>query len=72
MINQDVMDLYSRVPDGTRVVVLTETGQFPTSLTMPPPVPATKPKPATPKPAPPAPEPAYLPPPISQTGPRPV
>ncbi len=46
MINQDVMDLYNRVPDGTRVVVLTEDGQFPTRLTVPP-VPAPK-KPAPP------------------------
>ncbi len=37
MFNQDVMDLYNRVPDGTRVVVLTEDGQFPTQLQVPPP-----------------------------------
>ena len=36
MINQDVMDLYNRVPDGTHVVVLTEDGQFPTRLNVPP------------------------------------
>ncbi len=41
MINQDVMDLYNRVPDGARVVVLTEDGQFPTRLTVPP-IPAPK------------------------------
>lgn len=46
MLNQDVMDLYNRVPDGTRVVVLTESGQFPTGLHVPPKVPAKKPKPA--------------------------
>ncbi len=46
MINQDVMDLYTRGPDGTRVVVLTEDGQFPTRLTVPP-------KPAVKKPEPP-------------------
>jgi hypothetical protein len=36
-----VMDLYNRVPDGARVVVLTEDGQFPTRLTVPP-IPAPK------------------------------
>ena len=36
MINQDVMDLYNRVPDGTHVVVLNEDGSFPTKLTVPP------------------------------------
>lgn len=46
MLNQDVMDLYNRVPDGTHVVVLTESGQFPTGLHVPPPAPAKKPKPA--------------------------
>ncbi len=45
MINQDVMDLYNRVPDGTHVVVLTDDGQFPTKLTVPPPAPVKKPKP---------------------------
>lgn len=45
MLNQDVMDLYNRVPDGTHVVVLTESGQFPTGLHVPP-APAKKPKPA--------------------------
>ena len=53
MINQDVMDLYNRVPDGTRVVVLTEDGQFPTRLNVPP-VPAPK-KPVVVKAAPPPP-----------------
>ena len=72
MINQDVMDLYTRVPDGTHVVVLTEDGQFPTSLTVPKPAPAKKPKPvATEAPAP-VPDPAYVPPPMSESGPRPV
>ena len=51
MLNQDVMDLYNRVPDGTRVVVLTEDGRFPTRLNVPP-VPAVK-KPAPPPPPPP-------------------
>lgn len=49
MINQDVMDLYNLVPDGTHVIVLTEAGAFPTKLTVPPPAPkkvrAIKPKP---------------------------
>ena len=48
MINQDVMDLYNRVPDGTHVVVLTEDGQFPTRLNVPP-VPKAK-KPAAEEP----------------------
>ena len=39
MINQDVMDLYNRVPDGTHVIVLTEDGQLPTALHVPPPAP---------------------------------
>lgn len=51
MINQDVMDLYNRVPDGTHVIVLTADGQFPTGLTVPP-VPAKKPKPTEPAPEP--------------------
>ena len=42
MINQDVMDLYNRVPDGTHVIVLTENGQFPSGLNVPPKVPAKK------------------------------
>jgi lipoprotein-anchoring transpeptidase ErfK/SrfK len=50
MINQDVMDLYGRVPDGTHVIVLNEAGGLPTKLTVPPPAPkkvrAPKPKPA--------------------------
>ncbi len=58
MINQDVMDLYNRVPDGTHVVVLNEDGSFPTKLTVPVvKKPAVK-KAATPAaPPPPAPEP---------------
>ena len=61
MINQDVMDLYNRVPDGTRVVVLTEDGKFPTRLNIPP-VPVVK------KPAPPA-QPAPPPTPVVVDGP---
>ena len=48
MINQDVMDLYERVPDGAKVIVLTADGQMPDGLTIPP---VQKPKKA--KPAPP-------------------
>jgi lipoprotein-anchoring transpeptidase ErfK/SrfK len=59
MINQDVMDLYNRVPDGTHVVVLNEDGSFPTKLTVPPvqkpakkAVAAVAPAPVAPPPAP--------------------
>lgn len=44
MLNQDVMDLYTRVPDGTRVIVLKEDGSFPTRLTVPPIPKAKKPE----------------------------
>lgn len=36
MINQDVMDLYERVPMGAKVVVLNRDGSYPTKLTIPP------------------------------------
>jgi lipoprotein-anchoring transpeptidase ErfK/SrfK len=49
MINQDVMDLYSRVQDGAKVVVLNADGSYPSKLKLPP-KPAAKAK-ATPKPA---------------------
>lgn len=39
MINQDVMDLYERVPDGSKVIVLTASGELPKGLTLPPPAP---------------------------------
>ncbi len=39
MINQDVMDLYNRVPDGAKVIVLTASGEVPKGLTLPPPAP---------------------------------
>ena len=39
MINQDVMDLYERVPDNTKVVVLNADGSMPKGLTLPPPAP---------------------------------
>lgn len=42
MINQDVMDLYGRVPDGARVIVLTRDGKMPTGLKLPPPAPKKK------------------------------
>ncbi len=45
MINQDVMDLYTRVPEGAKVIVLTRDGQMPTGLKLPPPAPKKK-KPA--------------------------
>ncbi|MFN3845072.1 MAG: L,D-transpeptidase [Paracoccaceae bacterium] len=50
MINQDVMDLYSRVPDGAKVVVLTADGKMPKGLNLPPPAPKKK-APVAPKPA---------------------
>ena len=39
MINQDVLDLYSRVPDGAKVIVLNVDGSYPTGLKLPPPAP---------------------------------
>lgn len=39
MINQDVMDLYERVQDGAKVVVLNADGSYPTKLNLPPPAP---------------------------------
>ena len=39
MINQDIIDLYTRVPDGAKVIVLTRDGQMPRGLTLPPPSP---------------------------------
>lgn len=49
MINQDVMDLYERVPMGAKVVVLNHDGSYPTKLTIPP---APKPKKTLPQPKP--------------------
>ncbi|MCU0817273.1 MAG: L,D-transpeptidase family protein [Cypionkella sp.] len=40
MIHQDVIDLYERVPDGAKVIVLTRDGQMPSGLKLPPPQPA--------------------------------
>jgi lipoprotein-anchoring transpeptidase ErfK/SrfK len=80
MINQDVMDLFERVPDGTKVVVLNADGSMPKGLTLPPPQPvAAKPKPkatAKPKSTAPAaatpaivvPKPAVMPTPVITTG----
>ncbi|MDB5660599.1 MAG: L,D-transpeptidase [Cypionkella sp.] len=45
MINQDVMDLYNRVQDGAKVVVLNADGTYPDKLKLPPPAPKKK-KPA--------------------------
>lgn len=45
MINQDVMDLYQRVQDGAKVVVLNADGSYPKGLKLPPKPPAKK-KPA--------------------------
>lgn len=53
MINQDVMDLYDRVPDGAKVIVMTADGQMPTRLSIPPVVKPAKPKAQTPPPPPP-------------------
>lgn len=39
MINQDVMDLFNRVPMGAKVVVLTASGEVPKGLKLPPPAP---------------------------------
>ena len=56
MINQDVMDLFDRVPVGTKVIVLNADGSMPVGLTLPPPPPkpkvAAKPVAAAPKPQP--------------------
>lgn len=42
MINQDVIDLYSRVPDGAKVIVLNADGSVPVGLKLPPKAPAPK------------------------------
>jgi lipoprotein-anchoring transpeptidase ErfK/SrfK len=50
MINQDVMDLYTRVPDGAKVIVMNPDGTMPTALTLPPPQPKKeKPRKTTPR-----------------------
>ena len=50
MINQDVMDLFNRVPDGAKVVVLNVDGSYPKGLKLPPKAPVKK-KPTAVKPA---------------------
>jgi lipoprotein-anchoring transpeptidase ErfK/SrfK len=42
MINQDVIDLFDRVPAGTKVIVLNADGSMPTGLKLPPPAPKVK------------------------------
>lgn len=42
MINQDVMDLFTRVPDGAKVIVLNADGSVPSGLKLPPPAPKKK------------------------------
>lgn len=39
MINQDVIDLYARVKDGAKVIVLNADGSMPSGLNLPPPQP---------------------------------
>lgn len=51
MINQDVMDLYERVLDGAKVVVLNADGSYPNGLKLPPKPAAAKKKPAVAVPA---------------------
>lgn len=52
MINQDVMDLFDRVPNGTKVIVLNADGSFPKGLNLPPKPPAKKKAAPAPVPAP--------------------
>ena len=42
MINQDVLDLYARVPNGAKVIVLNRDGSVPKGLKLPPPAPKKK------------------------------
>ena len=44
MINQDVIDLFSRVPAGAKVIVLNADGSTPSGLKLPPPVQTPAPK----------------------------
>ena len=60
MINQDVIDLYNRVQDGAKVIVLNRDGSLPTKLTLPPPAPK-KPKKVEPVAPVPAAMPAFKP-----------
>lgn len=52
MINQDVLDLYSRVKGGEKVIVLTASGEMPKGLYIPKPVVPKTAAPAAAKPAP--------------------
>lgn len=76
LINQDIIDLYNRAPDGAKVIVLTRDGQMPKGLSLPPPAPKKAAKvEATDVPEPlvplnPAPPPVFtLPPPVEVIGP---
>ena len=44
MINQDVIDLFNRVPSGAKVIVLNADGSMPSGLKLPPPAPTVKKK----------------------------
>jgi lipoprotein-anchoring transpeptidase ErfK/SrfK len=71
MINQDVLDLYSRVQGGEKVIVLTASGEMPKGLYIPKPVApkvAAKPKAAVVVPAGAVPALKVLPPPSITTG----
>ena len=46
MINQDVIDLFNRVPSGAKVIVLNADGSMPSGLKLPPPAPKVKKTPA--------------------------
>ena len=48
MINQDVMDLYSRLTGGEKVIVLTASGEMPKGLYIPPTIAPKKPAPVVP------------------------
>lgn len=48
MINQDVIDLFNRVPPNAKVIVMTASGEMPSGLKLPPPSKKAK---STPKPA---------------------
>ena len=67
MIHQDVIDLYNRVPLGTKVIVLTRDGKVPQGLTLPPKQP-TKAKPVATVAATAIPKLVVLPPPSIATG----
>ena len=71
MINQDVLDLYSRVQGGEKVIVLTASGEMPKGLHIPAPIApkvAAKPKAAVAVPAGAVPALKVLPPPSITTG----